>query len=315
MNEANDDNGTTSWQGGGLGIHAQTTANIVNTIFYDNTPNSIHDGTPNSSFDINYSVTEEFWYGDSNMIVDPLFVDIDDYDFRLQTGSPCIDAGTSDLNEDGVEDYFDFNGSAPDMGAIEWVVGAPEFLSSFMDEQDSAVILTWNPVVHEDLQYYKLQRSSDSLFSSIDAEHFVTDVTYTDGEVEWNQEYFYRVSAYLGYWTDQSNTTSIILGSLDINGDQPLAESYKVYQNFPNPFNPTTIISYKLPKDSHIQITIYDMNGRIVKNLLNKHQNAGLNSIKWDATSDQGKQVSAGMYIYSIETPDIKQSKKMLFIK
>ena len=57
------------------------------------------------------------------------------------------------------------------------------------------------------------------------------------------------------------------------------------------------------------------MNGRIVKNLLNKYQNAGLNSIKWDATSDQGKQVSAGMYIYSIETPGIKQSKKMLFIK
>ena len=43
----------------------------------------------------------------------------------------------------------------------------------------------------------------------------------------------YRVSAYVGYWTDQSNTTSIILGSLDINKDQPLAEGYKVYQNFP----------------------------------------------------------------------------------
>ena len=315
MNEANDDNGTTSWQGGGLGIHAQTTANIVNTIFYDNTPNSIHDGTPNSSFDINYSVTEEFWYGDSNMIVDPLFVDIDDYDFRLQTGSPCIDAGTSDLNEDGVEDYFDFNGSAPDMGAIEWVVGAPEFLSSFMDEQDSAVILTWNPVVHEDLQYYKLQRSSDSLFSSIDAEYFVTDVTYTDGEVEWNQEYFYRVSAYLGYWTDQSNTTSIILGSLDINEDQPLAKSYKVYQNFPNPFNPITTISYKLPKDSHVQITIYDMMGRLVKNLISGYHISGYRTIKWDATNNKGESVSAGMYMYVVDAGEFKQARKMLFIK
>ena len=85
MNEANDDNGTTSWQGGGLGIHAQTTANIVNTIFYDNTPNSIHDGTPNSSFDINYSVTEEYWGGDSNMVVDPQFVDIDNYENKFSS--------------------------------------------------------------------------------------------------------------------------------------------------------------------------------------------------------------------------------------
>ena len=315
MNEATDNNGETSWQGGGLAIHSQTSANIVNTIFHDNTPNSIHDGTPNSNFDINYSVTEEYWGGDSNMVVDPQFVDIDNYDFRLQTGSPCIDAGTSDLNGDGVQDYFDFNGSAPDLGAIEWVVGAPEFLSSFMDEQDSAVILTWNPVVHEDLQYYKLQRSSDSIFSSIDAEHFVTDVTYTDGEVEWNQEYFYRVSAYLGYWTDQSNTTSIILGSLDINEDQPLAESYQVYQNFPNPFNPTTTISYKLPKDSHVQITIYDMMGRLVKNLISGYHISGYRTIKWDATNNKGESVSTGMYLYVVDAGEFKQARKMLFIK
>ena len=86
MNEANDNNGETSWQGGGLGIHSQTSANILNTIFYDNFPNSIHDGTPGSGFDINYSLTEEFWSGDNNSYdTDPLFVDVDSYDFRLQT--------------------------------------------------------------------------------------------------------------------------------------------------------------------------------------------------------------------------------------
>ena len=316
MNEANDNNGETSWQGGGLGIHSETSANILNTIFYDNFPNSIHDGTPGSGFDINYSLTEEFWSGDNNSYdTDPLFVDVDSYDFRLQTGSPCIDAGTSDLDGDGVQDYFDFNGAAPDLGAIEWMVGAPELLNSFVDEQDSSVILTWNPVVSDDLQYYRLQRSSDSLFSSIDDENFVTDITYTDGDVEWNQEYFYRVSAYLGYWTDQSNTTSIILGSLDINEDQPLAESYKVYQNFPNPFNPTTTISYKLPKDSHVQITIYDMMGRLVKNLISGYHISGYRTIKWDATNNKGESVSTGMYLYVVDAGEFKQARKMLFIK
>ena len=99
------------------------------------------------------------------------------------------------MNGDGTQDYFDFNGAAPDLGAIEWMVGAPELLNSFVDEQDSSVILTWNPVASDDLQYYRLQRSSDSLFSTIDAENFVTDITYSDGDVQWNHEYFYRVSA------------------------------------------------------------------------------------------------------------------------
>ena len=316
MNEANDDNGSSGWQGGGLSIHSQSTANILNTIFYDNFPNSIHDGTPNSSFEINYSLTEEFWYGDSNShSIDPLFTDVDSYDFRLQTGSPCIDAGTSDLDGDGVQDYFDFNGVAPDLGAIEWMVGAPELLSSFVDEQDSSVILTWNPVVHEDIQYYRLQRSLDSLFTNIDDENFVTDITYTDGGVEWGQEYFYRVSAYVGYWTEESNTTSVQLGSLGLDEDASLANIYKIYQNFPNPFNPVTTISYSLPKSGSVSIVIYDMMGRLVRDIVSEYQSSGYKSIKWDATNNLGESVSAGMYFYMVDIGNLKQVRKMLYIK
>ena len=214
-----------------------------------------------------------------------------------------------------MQDYFDFNGAAPDLGAIEWMVGAPELLSSFADEQDSSVILTWNPVVSDDLQYYRLQRSSDSLFSSIDDENFVTDITYTDGDVEWNQEYFYRVSAYLGYWTEQSNTTSILLGSLDLDENAPIANIYKVYQNFPNPFNPVTTISYNLPKAESVSIVIYDMMGRLVRDLVSDYQSSGYKSIKWDATNNLGESVSAGMYFYKVDFGELKQVRKMLYIK
>ena len=100
MNEANDNNGESSWQGGGLGIHSNTYANIVNTIFHDNYPNSIHDGTVGSPFDIGHSRTEEEWSGYGNITDNPMFVNPSEYDFRLQPGSPCIDAGTSDMNYD-----------------------------------------------------------------------------------------------------------------------------------------------------------------------------------------------------------------------
>ena len=219
------------------------------------------------------------------------------------------------MNGDGIQDYFDFNGAAPDLGAIEWMVGAPELLNSFVDEQDSSVILTWNPVASDDLQYYRLQRSSDSLFSTIDAENFVTDITYSDGDVQWNHEYFYRVSAYVGYWTEQSNTTSILLGSLGLDEDAPIANIYKVYQNFPNPFNPVTTISYNLPKAGSVSIVIYDMMGRLVRDLVSEYQSSGYRSIKWDATNNLGESVSAGMYFYMVDFGELKQVRKMLYIK
>jgi len=184
-----------------------------------------------------------------------------------------------------------------------------------VDEQDSSVILTWNPVVHEDIQYYRLQRSLDSLFTNIDDENFVTDITYTDGGVEWGQEYFYRVSAYVGYWTEESNTTSVQLGSLGLDEDASLANIYKIYQNFPNPFNPVTTLSYSLPKAGAVNIVIYDMMGRLVRDLVSEYQSSGYKTIKWDATNNLGESVSAGMYFYMVDIGNLKQVRKMLYIK
>jgi len=153
------------------------------------------------------------------------------------------------------------------------------------------------------------------MFTENIVQTFVTTNTHTDVDIDTDVEYFYRVAGNVGYWTDYSNTVSVLIESLDLDEDSKILSDYKIHQNYPNPFNPVTTLSYELAKAGPVNIVIYDMNGRIVKNLLNKYQNAGLNSIKWDATSDQGKQVSAGMYIYRIETPGIKQSKKMLLIK
>ena len=94
-----------------------------------------------------------------------------------------------------------------------------------------------------------------------------------------------------------SNTVSVLIESLDLDEDSKILSDYKIHQNYPNPFNLLQLHILQLAKAGPVNIVIYDMNGRIVKNLLNKYQNAGLNSIKWDATNDQGKQVSAGMYI------------------
>jgi len=316
LNEANDNNGQTLWQGGGLSAHNQTTANIVNSIFYENIPNSIQNGgTPNSSFSVSHILTEESWNGSNNITGDPLFVDIDGPDFRLQLGSPFIDAGTSDLDGNGFEDFFDFNGIAPDLGAIEYVVEAPELFNAAVNEQDSSVTLLWSSTPSDDLQYYRLERSSDLTFSVIDAMYMVEENNYTDENLEWNQEYFYRVSAFVGYWTDHSNITSVILGSLDTYSQKVFPVNYALYQNYPNPFNPVTTLRYDLPIEGLVNISVYDILGNVVNNLVNTSQSIGYKSLIWNGTNNQGQPVSAGVYLYSIETGKFRQTKKMILLK
>jgi len=90
---------------------------------------------------------------------------------------------------------------------------------------------------------------------------------------------------------------------------------FNVFQNFPNPFNPITTLKYDLPEDSFVEITIYDMLGNVVNNLVNRNQRRGYKSVQWNATNDQGQPVSTGVYLYRIEAGDYRQTKKMILLK
>ena len=74
-------------------------------------------------------------------------------------------------------------------------------------------------------------------------------------------------------------------------------------------------IRYDLPEDELVTITIYDVTGRMIKSLVNMIQAAGYRSVRWDATNDHGEPVSAGMYIYMIQSGEFRQTKKMVFLK
>ncbi|MFL2989833.1 MAG: T9SS type A sorting domain-containing protein, partial [Candidatus Neomarinimicrobiota bacterium] len=94
-----------------------------------------------------------------------------------------------------------------------------------------------------------------------------------------------------------------------------LPENFSLKQNYPNPFNPITTLRYDLPEDGLVNITIYDMMGRIVKTLVNGSQTAGYKSIQWNATNDKNEPVSAGLYLYTIQTGEFRQTKKMVLLK
>ena len=99
------------------------------------------------------------------------------------------------------------------------------------------------------------------------------------------------------------------------NRSETLPQGFALEQNFPNPFNPFTTLRYDLPEDALVNITIYDMMGRVVKTLVNDQQMAGYRSTQWNATNNTGSPVSAGIYLYIIQAGEFRQTKKMVLLK
>ena len=90
---------------------------------------------------------------------------------------------------------------------------------------------------------------------------------------------------------------------------------FNLHNAYANPFNSITSLRYDLSKDELVNIIIYDMMGRIVKTLVNKSQTAGYKSIQWNATNDRNKRISAGLYMYTIQIGEFRQTRKIVLLK
>ena len=96
---------------------------------------------------------------------------------------------------------------------------------------------------------------------------------------------------------------------------ETVPNDFNVIQNNPNPFNPVTTLRYKLPRESFVNITIYNMLGNLVNNLVSQKQIAGYKSVQWNATNNKGQPVPAGLYLYTIQAGEFTQTKKMVLLK
>ena len=113
------------------------------------------------------------------------------------------------------------------------------------------------------------------------------------------------------YVGDQDTTNCVQVSILD----ETFPLIYRLHSAYPNPFNPVTTLSYDLPENELVNITIYDMMGRVVNTLINDQQTAGYKSIQWNATNNTGQSVSTGLYLYTIEAGKFRQTKKMVLMK
>jgi hypothetical protein len=109
---------------------------------------------------------------------------------------------------------------------------------------------------------------------------------------------------------------------IQVEGNEPIVPvSFMLFQNFPNPFNPITQIEFDINQSGrssgidNATLDIFNILGQRVKTLLNRPLSPGHYSVNWDATDENGRKVSTGIYFYRLEVGDRNQTKKMMLLK
>jgi hypothetical protein len=92
-------------------------------------------------------------------------------------------------------------------------------------------------------------------------------------------------------------------------------KDYKLYNNFPNPFNPSTKIAFELPMASHVRLIIYDVVGREVTQVADADYPSGYTELTWNGLNKNGSLVSSGVYFYRVSTDSWSRVKKMMVLK
>jgi hypothetical protein len=147
---------------------------------------------------------------------------------------------------------------------------------------------------------------------------YVTSTSTSDQlSISGSGSFYLRVEvkddAFVTYTDD--HYVRVIFDKQASSGIKNTPKDYVLAQNHPNPFNPTTSISFSLPKDEHVVLSIYNITGQLVRTLVNERKNAGTHSIMWNGRNESGAQVTSGLYIYKIKAGSYTQVRKMSLMK
>ncbi|MFO7897281.1 MAG: choice-of-anchor Q domain-containing protein, partial [Candidatus Cloacimonadales bacterium] len=310
--------------------------NIYNSIFYNNSPYNIYVVNQNSwpiGINIDNSLVDNgeesisvqnsnFNYGLNNIDDDPLFMGTNAlYPFALSTDSPCIDAGTLylpvwiEMPEYDLAGNPRVSGESIDMGCYEYTPFASP--SNLVIDAETGVLF-WSPPNYEYPQSYNLYLNGE-LIENINQEIYLYDFSsYLDS----NQEYIVGVSAV--YQNGESIITEIefvynpVFGS---SNEVPIVENKII--NYPNPFGSSssgrsvgTTIKFTLADEGNVELAIYNIKGRKVKNLMKAYSGRGIFEMQWNGKDNNNDSVSSGTYLIKAELAgEIIATSKIMMVK
>jgi hypothetical protein len=176
--------------------------------------------------------------------------------------------------------------------------------------------LSWTPNVENDLAWYNVYRGTSEGFVPGPSNRIGTSQTpgFFDDEWDWSAGYYYKVAAVDRHGNESGHA---LLAPDDVTGvETPKApEGPYLAQNFPNPFNPTTRISFGLAAPANVSLRIYDASGRLVRVLLEGARPAGNYSELWDGRDSGGRAVASGIYFYRLTAGAFTETRKMALLR
>ncbi|RLC50198.1 MAG: hypothetical protein DRI23_07595, partial [Candidatus Cloacimonadota bacterium] len=216
----------------------------------------------------------------------------------------ALDAGTYEYTITAI--YTNPDGVSEPSGPVNAVVVLDPPINVEAQSQTPNIIVTWDAPAR-DISAYNVYRDG-----AVIAED-VTSTMYIDINVQAG-EYIYNVTTIFdgGYESAFSEDAPVSHTS----GDDILKPIVtELSGNYPNPFNPTTMIKFSLKEAGHVSINIYNMRGQLVKSLVNEELENDYYEIVWDGKDSSGKTTASGVYFYTMRTQNYNSTKKMILMK
>jgi hypothetical protein len=173
---------------------------------------------------------------------------------------------------------------------------------------DGVVVLKWTVGDAEDLLGFNVYRSigNQNNFVRLNEVLIARNVAeFVDEHPEPGRRYAYRIGAVEESGEFLSPVTVVDLPQRDVT----------LFQNRPNPFNPSTTISYYLPRRSYVRLDIYDLQGKLVRRLVDGVQPSKMHSVLWSGKNSSGNTVSSGVYYFRLVAGETVLTRKLVFLK
>ena len=191
-----------------------------------------------------------------------------------------------------------------------WGSAAPvpvELTSFTAEENGNSVIIKWSTATETNNKGFEVQKNVDGLY---------TTVGFIEGHGTTTKPFSYKFNDN----NVQPGESTYRIRQVDFNGAFEYSDEvtvsisnpadFELSQNYPNPFNPTTKIRFSIPADNHVKLTLYNLLGEKVKDIIDSNYKAGTHEVNLDASS-----LSSGVYLYKIESGNFVSIKKMMVMK
>ena len=247
---------------------------------------------------------------------DPMFTDSNT--FQLQMFSPLIDAGDpSILDEDSTRSDIGAWGG-PYGRSYQYIDYPPRIPDSLVGLfTGDSIKIHWRYNTEADFNSYFLYRDTISAFTPSGLNLLAQPETslYVDLNFDTDHDYYYRISARdnQGNFSDYSAELAVITSDISPGNNLPSDLSLGIKNTYPNPFNSSAMIKYYLPdvgfQPAPVELNIYDIQGRLVRKLINTRQYPGYHEIIWDGCNDDKKEVISGVYLVRLVFSGIELTK------